>query len=297
MQVDGHSVSKHTHGVINYSVEYCPHLVTRSTSSGGLQASADATQYPCVMPHTAAQCTGPQEGAAPRAVSPPAPASTVHVSADACEGTDLDTSQHAITTAPTSYAAVFYAGSKPPKKKRQKSLTGVCARCRESKVRCGAERPCARCIKHGLQDSCVTWLKEAKSTAAERLPSDDTSMVEASLNQQASSSSDSGLKTDSVATPDSRPDLSPSSLPAGAQETELHQNAALQSESMLDSDTFVSVLHDEGAWDHLPPPRVFGGWISACALIAKPGYEIACEDDMLDGDIIDSFLPPSLELE
>ena len=104
------------------------------------------------------------------------------------------------------YADVISPRFEPPKKKRTKSKTDVCARCRESKVRCGAERPCARCIKHNLRDSCVSWRQEENPSIKLSLPSIKNLKTEATLTRVIPSTILSGLLVDEPAEA-GRPDL------------------------------------------------------------------------------------------
>ena len=64
-------------------------------------------------------------------------------------------------------------------------LEAVGAACRASKVRCEPERPCARCIKHSRQDSCVSWREGgAARPDASPFPAASSPGHDASLEQE-----------------------------------------------------------------------------------------------------------------
>ena len=50
--------------------------------------------------------------------------------------------------------------------KRKRRYTDACAHCRLSKVRCEEQKPCARCVKHGWKDECVSVAVKSRSTTA-----------------------------------------------------------------------------------------------------------------------------------
>lgn len=50
--------------------------------------------------------------------------------------------------------------------KRKRRYTDACAHCRLSKVRCDEQKPCARCVKHGWQDECVSVAVKSKYTTS-----------------------------------------------------------------------------------------------------------------------------------
>jgi hypothetical protein len=52
-----------------------------------------------------------------------------------------------------------------PKNKR-KQVSKACESCRRSKVACSNERPCARCVSHGIADQCVDHLRKRKRISA-----------------------------------------------------------------------------------------------------------------------------------
>jgi len=122
------------------------------------------------------------------------------------------------------YADVISPRFEPPKKKRTKSKTDVCARCRESKVRCGAERPCARCIKHNLRDSCVSWRQEEQPSIKLSLPSIKNLTTEATLTRVIPSTISTGLLDEPASA--GRPDLPTDIRSEGTAATEraLHIN-------------------------------------------------------------------------
>jgi hypothetical protein len=46
-------------------------------------------------------------------------------------------------------------------KVRRTTVSRSCVVCRQNKVKCEEERPCSRCIKRSIADSCVDWSREA----------------------------------------------------------------------------------------------------------------------------------------
>ena len=48
------------------------------------------------------------------------------------------------------------------------------------------------------------------------------------------------------------------------------------------SETFVSVLNDKSAWDHVPHEAGGGGWLPASTFMLKADYDMEDDDDELD---------------
>ena len=202
------------------------------------------------------------------------------------------------------YADVVCPRTEPRTKKRTKSKTDVCAQCRKSKVRCGAERPCARCIKHNLQDICVSWRDEAAPTTevASSQSEDNRKDQDDALERQIPSCSASGLTPEERESQEraavSLPGPTIGLLPAGVWAVGLSGNtpaSTVMPAIGLDSSAFVSVLNDKNAWDHLTLTGACGEWVPASTFMMNPDYNVVWDDELLDGVIMDPTLPPLKE--
>lgn len=67
--------------------------------------------------------------------------------------------------------------------KRRNQVSRACSNCRKTHAACDTERPCKRCIQHGLQNFCIDVPRKKRISKKTRLEQAEQHVLKEDLNQ------------------------------------------------------------------------------------------------------------------